>query len=132
MNSWKVLWDDAAAERRRFKKFEGDSPKEAVAFGRKLRDRGLTVLGIISMRVAYAPPKDKPKPDQYGIMWCPYCVKWRLWEFLGVHVGEVVLDPELRCPVCTISINHYWVRYFNPVVASRFLHLEGAKKSARS
>jgi hypothetical protein len=119
LNSWKVLWD--SGERRKFKRFEGDSPKEAVTFAKKLRNRGLTVLGIISMKVAYAPPQNKEKPDQYGIMWCPYCVKWRIFEMLAIHVGLVVLEADFRCPVCTISINHFWVRSFNPIVAERYM-----------
>jgi hypothetical protein len=123
-NAWKVIWSPGEG-RRKIRRFEGDSPHEAVQFGKSLRRLGHTVLGVISTRRAYAPPEGKA-PDRVGWMWCPYCVKYRPFEFLQVYAGEVLLPPELRCPVCTISIGDYWVRFHNPLMAARFLHL-GAK-----
>ena len=124
LNTWKVLWEPRE-NHRKVKKFPGDSPKEAVEFAKRLKTKGRVVLGVISCRKAYAPPKDKEKPDQYGIMWCPYCVKWRAFDIMGKYLGSVLLPPDLRCPVCTVSINEYWVRFFNPLIAARFINKVG-------
>lgn len=124
-NAWKVMWE--YQEGRKKKKFEGDSPKEAVDFGKDLKKKGLVVLGVISMRKAYAPKIGSDDADRVGHMWCPYCVKYRPFEFLSRWIGKVLLPPELRCPVCGVSINDYWVRHFNPLIAARFLHLTGVK-----
>lgn len=126
-NAWKVQFHKEG--KLVFKKFEGNSPKAsgAVDFAAALKNRGISV-DVISVRRAFPPPlKDRKKPwlgtqdpPQHGLLWCPYCLKWR--DFHYAAIMRETLGPEMfRCPVCTISTSDYYVKKFNPEM---FLRLE--------
>jgi len=120
VNAWKVIWSEN--KKKFLRKFEGDSPAEAVSFAKGLKSRGLSVE-VISGRKAFKPKWDKVEPPGPGMWWCPYCIKWREFREFAVRDANGVIGPEyMRCPVCTISIFNYWVALFNPSKATRFLH----------
>jgi hypothetical protein len=99
-----------------------------VAFAKELKDRGIP-FDLISQIKTYPPPfKDAKKEwlgrqeaPQYGLLWCPYCIKWREFHYTAIDHKDWT-GPELfRCTVCTISIRDYWVKKYNP---DFFLRLE--------
>jgi hypothetical protein len=99
-----------------------------VDFAAALKNRGISV-DVISVRKPYPPPlKDRKKPwlgyqdpPQHGLLWCPYCLKWRDFHYAAI-IMRTVTGPELfRCPVCTISTQDYYVKKYNPEM---FLRLE--------
>lgn len=116
-NAWNVQFlEDGILK---VKVFEGDKPKEsgAVDFAKELKRRGLSVE-VISRRRAYAPPVGR-EPDRHGLLWCPYCIKYREFEVAAV-VHPTYETPELlRCTVCTISVMDAYVRKFNPIFVER-------------
>lgn len=100
--------------------FEGDSPKAsgAVPFAKKLAKRGLS-YDIISRRHAFPPVGKNTDPPAPGLLWCPYCIKWREFEEAAVIREEYETPELLRCTVCTISIRDYHVRLYNPLFVER-------------
>jgi hypothetical protein len=126
-NAWNVQFEEEGVLK--IKVFEGDKPKDsgAVDFAKKLKLRGLKV-DVISRRRAYAPPVGK-EPSGYGLLWCPYCIKWREFEVAAV-VHPTYETPELlRCTVCTISVMDYYVRKYNPVFVERHTIREEMNKT---
>lgn len=126
INAWKVLW--ITEHHRRHKRFEGDSPKPAVEFGKELKRRGVLSVHIISARKAFAPPlKKKGFPSQgfeappaYGLLWCPYCVKWREFEDSAIVNKDGIEGPSIfRCSICTVSIMDYYIKLYNPEIVER-------------
>lgn len=116
-NAWNVQFEENGVLK--IKVFEGDKPKEsgAVDFAKQLKSRGLPVE-VISRRRAYAPPVGK-EPPRHGLLWCPYCIKWREFEMAAV-VHPTYETPELlRCTVCTISVKDAYVRRYNPLFVDR-------------
>ena len=110
INGWAVLWKDNEGAHKR--KFEGDSPTEAVTFGKELKRRGFSVE-VISRRRAFAPPKNAKAPDSPGILWCPYCIKYREFREIAIR-DEYGLGPAIvRCIVCMISVRDAYVRRWN-------------------
>lgn len=111
INAWRTQWQEG---RQLFaKRFEGDKPTKAVEFGKALKLRGISVVDVISMRKAFPPPlkmREAPKP---GLLWCPYCVKWR--EFLEAEVKypDFITPVLLRCTTCRISVKDAYVRMYN-------------------
>lgn len=102
------------------KVFEGDSPKAsgAVGFARDLATHGI-LYEIISRRRAFAPPASKATPPGHGLLWCPYCIKWREFDTLVVVRPTYETPPLLRCTVCLVSVADHWIRKYNPVFVER-------------
>lgn len=120
-NAWNVLYKED--ERLLIKVFEGDSPKEsgAVPFAKELRLNGITAE-VISRRRAFAPQgwPYQVNPPAPGLVWCPYCVKWREYEEASVVHDDYETPSLLRCTVCTISIKDFYVRKYNPILVERY------------
>ena len=127
INSWKVQF--LRGGKRVYKKFQGNSPREsgAVEFAKQLKLNGLSV-DVISVRKPFPPPfKNKKKEwlgreeaPQHGLLWCPYCIKWREFHFVSIVMKDGIEGPELfRCPVCTVSTQDYWIKLFNPEMFER-------------
>lgn len=115
-NAWKVVWFDQG---KKFKKsFIGDKPREsgAIDFGKKIKERGITQVHIVSKIRAFAPPATQRTAPEYGMIWCPYCLKWRFFVEKAVsqsgHLGPLLY----RCPICTISIKDAYVRKYNEMM----------------
>lgn len=110
-NAWKVLWKEKGQTLS--KTFEGDKPSEtdAPAFIKHLKARGISDVYIVSKRRAYAPPVGQKAP--IGLLWCPFCVKFREFAVYAVSRDGIVGPEVYRCTVCTISTEHYWVRKYN-------------------
>lgn len=118
-NAWNVRWNDG--EKIVIKVFEGDSPKGsgAVPFAADLRKHGFHV-DVISRRRAFPPPAKYAAPDQIGMLWCPYCVKWRAFEESAIRRAEYTTPVLLRCTICTISVMDFYVRHYNPIFTERY------------
>jgi hypothetical protein len=111
-NSWLVIWYN---DGKKFRKvFPGQLPSVSGAadFYKKLQARGLTDVHIVSRVRAFPPLKIKTAPEP-GMIWCPYCLKWRFFIERAIRTEGVVGPSLWRCPVCTISIKDTWVRKFN-------------------
>lgn len=117
-NAWNVLFIEG--ERTLIKVFEGDSPKGsgAIAFAKQKRLQGIQA-DIISRRKGFGPPDNKKDPPSPGLLWCPYCIKWREFEDSSVQRGDYETPSLLRCSVCLISIKDYYVRRYNPIFVER-------------
>jgi hypothetical protein len=117
-NAWNVQFIEDGVLKQ--KVFEGDSPKEsgAVEFAKDKRAHG-TVVDVISRRRAYPPPLKQQTSPSPGLLWCPYCIKWREFEESIVVRDAYETPPALRCGVCTISIRDYYVRKYNPELVLR-------------
>jgi hypothetical protein len=127
INAWNVQWNDG--EKLVRKVFEGDSPKDsgAVSFAKELRGRGLSV-DIISRRHGFPPPVKMREPPRMGMLWCPYCIKWREFEVIAISHEGFTTPDLLRCPVCTISIMDYHVRTYNVEFVERYLTAQDMRK----
>jgi hypothetical protein len=123
MNSWKVIWYE---NNKKLKKtgFPGDSPKAsgAIDYARRIIARGVPVgnVHVVSMRRGFGPTDQMKLKQEAGTSWCPYCVKWREFRIFAVKISDGSISPaDFRCPICTISVNDYWVRMHNPVLYAR-------------
>jgi len=117
-NAWNVQFIEEGVVKIRV--FEGNSPKPAVDFAKEQRRRGLVVdVEVFSRRSAFPPPAKQLSPPRAGLLWCPYCVKWREFEESIIVRPDYETPPHLRCPVCTISIRDYYVRRYNPDMVAR-------------
>jgi len=112
--TWKVLWrkEDGA---KAFRKFQNNSPKEAVAFGKSLKKQGLKP-NIISSNKAWPPTKEQEQNRRSGDIWCPYCIKWRRFKLFALKKKLYTSEAFLRCPICTISTNDFYVRKYNGMI----------------
>jgi len=128
-NAWNVQWRDG--EKLVQKVFEGESPKAsgAVPFANELRGRGI-LADIISRRHGYPPSLKHRNPPQLGMLWCPYCIKWKDFQETAVRHSDYVTPVLLRCPTCTISIMDYYVRLYNPIFAERYFTAKDMRKHA--
>lgn len=117
-NAWKTQWEEDS--RRRAKRFEGDSPSPAVSFGKGLKRRGIDVVDVISTRSAFPPPLKHLSAPKPGLLWCPYCVKWREFEEAEVVFKDFRTPPLMRCTTCTISIKDAYVRKYNPELVIKY------------
>jgi hypothetical protein len=121
-NAWKVIWVEEGRKRRKW--FEGspdwaekhivyEKPLEAaVAFAKELKKKGLSPE-VVSARKAFIQTKDQLRPPGPNYIWCPYCVKWRVFRLLKVKRGDWVGAGANRCPVCYITDSDYHVRRYN-------------------
>jgi len=117
---WKVLWRKENGARV-FKVCE--TVAEAKEYRTKLRDKGVTGdIHLISKAWPYGIQKNAgPRPR--GYLWCPYCVKWRVFKLLSFRTKEFPTpSEEVLCEVCLIPIQNYNVRKYN------HLELEGIKE----
>lgn len=128
-NAWCVQYE--LEGRTVVKVFEGDSPKAsgAVGFKKELESAG-TKAEIYSRRRGFPPPQKYADPPRPGMLWCPYCIKWRDFEQLVVVRPEYETPELLRCTTCLISIKDYWVRLTNPSMVSR-LEIESEMRKSR-
>lgn len=112
--------------------FEGDSPKGSGAtdFARELLASGIS-CNIISRRHAFPPTGKHVDPPGPGLLWCPYCIKWREFEEAAVVRAEYETPELMRCTVCTISIRDYYVRLYNPIIVER-MEIEREMKKAKA
>lgn len=109
--SWKVLWTKPEGGKS-YKKFVDKSPKEAIAFGKELKRQGIRP-SIISSNKAWPPTKEQEINRRPGDIWCPYCIKWRRFKLFAIRKKNYTTDAFLRCPVCTISTNDFYVKKYN-------------------
>lgn len=116
---WKVIW---YKDGKKFKKpFQGDKPREsgAIDYARSLIAKGVPKddVHLVSMVTAFAPLKSTPTAPQPGMVWCPYCLKWRFFVEKALLIGGFRTPLLWRCPICSISIKDVWVRKFNVLMA---------------
>lgn len=91
-----------------------ESLKEASAFRKTLREKGVTGdIHLISRARAY-PPQEKSGPRPKGHLWCPYCVRYRVFRRMTVKRKDFdYADDETVCTICLIPIENYHVRLHN-------------------
>jgi len=85
----------------------------------KLKYGQAVTIDIISHCQAFKKP-NVPTPKNH--LWCPYCRKFRLFywdEYLEVD----------RCPICRITKNDYWVKFYNGLFLAE--HLEAIEYAKR-
>ena len=123
MNTWNVIWWQAS--KKYIRHFKGDKPSEsgAITFGKRLQEQGITPH-IVSGSKAFPPPLKKRIPPEQGMLWCPYCLKWRNFVQKAIKRDELVGPNLWRCPICTISIKDAYVRMNNSMMVIR---LEGSR-----
>jgi hypothetical protein len=114
--AWNVIWFQD--KKKYIKSFEGELPRVsgAVDYAKKLRKRGIVEVFVTSRRKAFAPPLAKKEPPQSGLLWCPYCLSWREYIYRAIRTNGLVGPFVWRCPICSVSINDYWVKRFNPLM----------------
>jgi hypothetical protein len=122
-NAWKVIWYENG---RKLKKsgFPGDSPKASgvIDFAKGVIARGIPVANVhvVSMKKGFAPTPQMRVRQEPGTSWCPYCLKWREFRIFAVKIGGEMISPaDFRCPICTISVNDYYVKKYNPMLYAR-------------
>ena len=108
-NVWRVLWAEGGAKK--FRSFRSDPPTPAIEFAKELRKKQIAVE-IVSGR-PFPPTKKQLQPDKPGLLWCPYCLKWRDFQNLAVRDGDGLGPELLRCPVCHMSIKDAYIRHYN-------------------
>jgi len=108
---WKVLWKNKEGKKT-FRMFPGPKPTEAVIYARQLKRDGLAP-NVISAGHAYPPTKEQEEKRRPGMMWCPYCIKWRTFKLLAIKRPTYTSEAFMRCPVCTISTNEFYVKKYN-------------------
>lgn len=111
MRRWIVRWTTSEGKKT-FRRFEGDKPTDAVQFGKSLKRQGIKP-NVISANHAYRPTEKQEINRRPGMIWCPYCVKWRNFKLFAIKRKDYTTAPYMRCPICTISTNDFYVRKFN-------------------
>ncbi|HET7713633.1 MAG TPA: hypothetical protein VFK94_04895 [Patescibacteria group bacterium] len=111
MRRWTVKWRNPEGKLSK-KHFEGKSPAEAVQFAKQLKKQGLSP-NVFSSNHAFPPTKDQEEKRRPGMMWCPYCIKWRNFKMMAIKRSTYTSEAFMRCPICTISVNDYYVRKYN-------------------
>lgn len=121
-NAWNVIFFKEG--KKYIKVFEGEKPGEsgAITYAKKLKARGIIQVEVVSRRKAFGPPLAKQHPPQEGLLWCPYCLKWREFTERAIRTNGLLGPMVWRCPVCTISVNDYHIRRFNVVMVARLDH----------
>lgn len=122
VNSWLVIWYEGG---KKLKKngFDGDSPRAsgAIDYAKKVIARGIPAANVhvVSKRKAFGPTPAMRAKQEPGTSWCPYCLKWRTFRIFAIRWHEVVIPPDYRCPICTISVADHYVQLYNPVLFAR-------------
>lgn len=108
-NLWKVFWWVDGTKKVRH--FIAEKPTEAVAYAKELKKQGHKVE-VVSGRKAYRPTDEQRINRESGQLWCPYCIKYRVFKIFAIRRPTYVSSALLRCPVCTVSTdNYYTIRY---------------------
>jgi hypothetical protein len=115
LNTWKVYW--WAEGKKKFRRFPGPKPTEAIAYAKELKKAG-TEVAIVSSSKAFRVPEAKKYSREPGMLWCPYCIDWRWFKIMAIRREHYTSAEALRCPVCHISTDDYYVRKFNEEVRS--------------
>lgn len=124
-NLWKVFfWEDG---KKKVRKFEGEKPTEAIVYAKELKKKGLYVE-VVSGRKAFRPTPEKQLERNQGELWCPYCLKYRVFKMLAIRKESYTTAPLLRCPVCTISTEHWYVRRYNDFPGAASIMWQGERK----
>ena len=111
MKRWKVLWRNQEGQKK-FRRFQGDKPTEAVQFAKELKRQGLKP-NVISSSHAFPPTREQEEKRRPGQIWCPYCLRWRSFKLMVLKRATYETDALMRCPVCTISTNDFFVKKYN-------------------
>jgi hypothetical protein len=111
MITWKVIWTKPEGGKT-FRKFQGAKPSEAVQFAKSLKQQGLSP-NVICANKAWPITQKQELKRRPGMVWCPYCVKWRNFKLFAIRRKTYVTDALMRCPVCTVSTNDFYVKKFN-------------------
>lgn len=121
-NSWKVIWFE---NHKKYKKtgFPGDSPRASgvIDYAKSIIARGIPVdqVHVVSMRKGYPPTREAQLHRPQGSTWCPYCLKYREFHLAALMVDGIPGPEDFRCPVCTISIQDYYVRKYSADLVAR-------------
>lgn len=110
MNTWKVYWWEDG--RKKFKRFDGPKPTLAVERAKELKREGKEVA-VVSSSKAFSIPPSKVYDREPGMLWCPYCVAFRRFKIYALKREHYVAEAKLRCPVCSISTDDYYVKKHN-------------------
>lgn len=94
------------------KRFEGKSPAEAVQYAKDLKKQGLEP-NIYCANHAFRPTQEQEQKRRPGMVWCPYCIKWRDFKLISIRRSTYTSEAFMRCPVCTISTNDFYVKKYN-------------------
>jgi hypothetical protein len=117
-NAWRTQWVEE--HKTKTKRFENEKPTRAVEFGKQLKSRGIMVVDVISMRRAFPPPLKHSISPKPGLLWCPYCLKWREFIEAEVKYPDFMTPILLRCPICRISVKDAYVRMYNPEIVIQY------------
>lgn len=108
--TWKVIWRDTDNKPRIKKRIT--ELKEAIQYAKGLKKLGLKP-SVVSANKAYPPTKEQQLKRKPGQMWCPYCINWRKFRLYRIKTPNYVTEAKMRCPICTISTDDYFVRKYN-------------------
>lgn len=108
---WVVKWRTAEGKLTK-RRFEGRSPSEAVQYAKGLKKQGLQP-NIYCANHAFRPTKEQELKRRPGMVWCPYCIKWRDFKLLAIKRSTYTSEAFMRCPVCTVSTNDFFVKKYN-------------------
>lgn len=108
---WKVLWKTPEGQSK-FKVFEGKKPSDAVLYAKSLKKQGLKPA-VVSANYPYPPTPQQENNRRPGMIWCPYCLRWRNFKLFAIKRATYVTDAQMRCPICKISTNDYYVKKHN-------------------
>lgn len=111
MQKWMVLWKNEEGKRKR-KMFDGPKPSEAIKYAKGLKRDGVNV-DVASAGHAFPPSEKQELKRRPGMLWCPYCIKFRNFRLLRLKTQYGTSGADLRCPICLISTNHYYVKRYN-------------------
>ena len=102
-----------------FKPHEGETDLQCYQRAKAQRDKLIEkykgqaiTIELISRAMSFKKPVNFQTPK--GHMWCPYCIKARIF----VEDGRLGID---RCSVCGISDQNYYVKKENGLWAREYL-----------
>lgn len=110
---WKVIWREQG--KLRLKRFQ-DKLQDAIAFYREQKGLEKEVYLVCANKGF---PPFKPGHKRYverpssKHMWCAYCMAWRQFRMTAIRTDGILGEPQLRCPICTISINDWYIQKYN-------------------
>lgn len=108
---WRVVFYRGGT--RYHKTFTDEKPTPAIEFAKRAKRAGYSDVNVHATKRGYPCPTSKLKLREPGLLWCPYCLKWREFKYLAVRFSTGISEPDLRCPVCYITPRDYYVRVYN-------------------
>lgn len=105
-----MFWIDPGGQKHVHRKFP--ELRDAIDYAKALKSKG-NKTHVVCMNKAWPPTKEQQllrKPEQ---MWCPYCIKWRKFRLFRIKTQYYTTEAKMRCPICTISTDDYWVKKNN-------------------